>query len=68
MNAPDRDKLADAIDDFAAARTRLGEVLDEYIDGEHECSERAACRSLDAGNALARVGTILGELWREANR
>jgi len=68
MTAPDRDKLADAIDDFAAARGHLGAALDEYIDGRHECSESAACRSLDAANALARVGTILGELWREANR
>jgi len=68
MNAPDRDELADAIDDFAAAKTILNAALAEYIDGRHECSARAAQKAQAADSTLMSVDWRLRVLWAEVNK
>ena len=68
MNAPDRDKLADAIDMFDAAKAALNTALGEYIDGRHECSKSAARFAVGADSTLSSTDWRLRVLWREVSK
>jgi len=68
MNAPDRDKLADAIDALAAPKALLNAALAEYLDGRHECSARAGQKALEADSTLMSLDWRLRALWSEVTK